>query len=95
MTFVKGNSDATRAITDSYGRYVAMDDVDAHRSPELYDNPVDGCYSEGGACCRRMDPHQHPPQRLCGALGRLRYSNFAPSTTASRPLPLIYVRADN
>lgn len=94
MTFVKGNSDATRAITDSYGRYVAMDDVDAHRSFQLYDNPVDGCYwkvepAAGGWTLTNT--------LRSGFVVRWadQYSNFAPSTTASQPLPLIYVRADN
>ncbi|MCM1029147.1 MAG: DUF5689 domain-containing protein [Pseudoflavonifractor sp.] len=92
MTFLAGESDATRAITDSYGRYLAMDDVESHRSFQLYAAPQAGCYwtvtpAEKGWTLTNT---------LRGMTIRWasNYSNYAPSTDASQPLPVIYVRVD-
>lgn len=93
MTFVAGDSDATLAITDSYGRYVAMDNVESHRSFQLFDTPQAGCY---WTVAPAADGWTLSNTLRKGYVIRWadQYSNFAPSTNSSQPLPRIYVRAD-
>lgn len=91
MTFLAGDAADTRAIADCYGRYVAMDNVDSHKSFQLYDASGAGCYW-------KVEPSGQG-WKLTNTLRSGftvrwadQYSNFAPSTTTSQPLPLIYVR---
>lgn len=92
MTFGAGETDASLTITDSYGRFIAMDDVDSHRSFQLYDAPQPGCFWAVSPAASGWTI----TNTLRGMTIRWaeRYSNYAPSTDASQPLPLIYVRAD-
>lgn len=92
MTFGAGDTDDTRTITDSFGRCIAMDDNESHRSFQLYDTPQAGCYwtvapaSTGWTITNTL--------RGMTIRWADQYSNFAPSTNASQPLPTIYVRID-
>jgi len=92
MTFGAGDSDATRTITDSYGRYIAMDDNETHRSFQLYDSLQPGCYwtiapsADGWTITNTL--------RGMTVRWADQYGNFAPSTNASQPLPAVYVRID-
>lgn len=92
MTFGAGTSADTRTITDSYGRFIAMDDVESHRSFQLYDTAGPGCYWTVSPSAAGWTITNTLRGMTIGWADN--YSNYAPSTDSSRPLPLIYVRVD-
>lgn len=91
--FVLGGSDGAWTLQDSYGRYLAMDDVDAHKSFQLYTTAQAGTAwtivlgSDASATITNVN-------RNFTVRWVANFSNFAPSQTATDALPKLYELTD-
>lgn len=91
-----GGSTGAWTLQDSYGRYLAMDDVDAHKSFQLYTSTTGNpgtfwtiTLSSGSAMTMTNNLRTGFTVRWVA-----NFKNFAPGQTETDPLPLLYEVTD-